>query len=163
MTTSMELALITLILWLMAVFDAMSLSPAVETLVVSWRRVSLAFTLLLFIPQEGADVFFSSWPEPYLCRFHLVESFAGAGFLPCSHIHAIRLQVSADFFYGSKCGVVVVRASTHREELVANARVNIVFQIPNGCTIISFGVVFEFHELHNESDHGHVVGLFELL
>ena len=62
MTTSMELALVALILWLSAVLDAMAFSSTVETLVVSWRRVSLALTHLLLIPQEGADVFFSSWP-----------------------------------------------------------------------------------------------------
>ena len=44
-----------------------------------------------------------------------------------------------------------------------NARVYIVFQIPNSCTVVSFGVVFEFHEFRNESDRGHVVGLLELL
>ena len=46
----MELALAALILWLSAVLDAMAFGPAVETLVVSWRRVSLALALLLLIP-----------------------------------------------------------------------------------------------------------------
>ena len=49
-TTSVELALAALILWLSAVFDAVAFSSAVETLVVSWRGVSLALTLLLLIP-----------------------------------------------------------------------------------------------------------------
>ena len=62
MTTSVELALATLILWLSAVLDAVTFGSAVETLVVSWQKVSFALTLLLLIPREGADVFFDSWP-----------------------------------------------------------------------------------------------------
>ena len=50
MTASVELALATLILWLSAVLDAVAFSPIVETLVVLWQQVSLAFTLLLLIP-----------------------------------------------------------------------------------------------------------------
>ena len=57
----MELALTALILWLSTVLDAVAFSSTVETLVVSWRRIALAFTLLLFIPQEGANVFVSFW------------------------------------------------------------------------------------------------------
>ena len=62
MTASVELALTALVLWLSAVLDTMAFGPTIETLVVSWRRTSLAFPLLLLIPREGADVFFSSWP-----------------------------------------------------------------------------------------------------
>ena len=50
MTASMELALAALVLWLSAVLDAVAFGPTVETLVVSWWRISLALTLLLFIP-----------------------------------------------------------------------------------------------------------------
>ena len=50
MTASMELALTALIFWLLAVLDAVAFGSTVETLVVSWQRVSLALTLLLFIP-----------------------------------------------------------------------------------------------------------------
>ena len=59
-TSSMELALAALILWLSAILDAMAFGSTVETLVVLWRRVSFTLSLLLLIPQEGADVFFSS-------------------------------------------------------------------------------------------------------
>ena len=59
MTASMELALTALILWLLAVLDAVALGSAVETLVVSWRRVSFTLTPFLLIPREGADVFFN--------------------------------------------------------------------------------------------------------
>ena len=98
MSTSVELALAALILQFSAILDAMALGSTVETLVVSRWRASLAFTLLLLIPGEGADVFFGSQSQAYLCCFHLVESFAGSGLLPCSRVHAIRFQVTADFF-----------------------------------------------------------------
>ena len=49
-TSSMELALSALVLWLSAVLDAMILGPAVETLVVLWQRVSFTLPLLLLIP-----------------------------------------------------------------------------------------------------------------
>ena len=62
MSASMELALAALIFWLSAILDAMAFGSAIETLVVSWRRVSLAFALLFLIPREGTNVFFSSWP-----------------------------------------------------------------------------------------------------
>ena len=61
MAASVELALVALVFWLSAVFDAMAFGSTVETLVVSWQRVSFTLSLLL-IPREGADVFFSSWP-----------------------------------------------------------------------------------------------------
>ena len=60
-TSSMELALGALVFWFLAVLDAVAFGYAVETLVVSWRRVSFTLTLLLLIPREGADIFFSSW------------------------------------------------------------------------------------------------------
>ena len=50
MTASVELALTALILWLSAALDAMTFGSTVETLVVSWWRIPLALTLLLFIP-----------------------------------------------------------------------------------------------------------------
>ena len=50
MTAAMELALVALILRLSAVLDAMAFGSAVETLVVSWWRISLALSLLLLIP-----------------------------------------------------------------------------------------------------------------
>ena len=93
----------------------------------------------------------------------MVESFAGAGFLTCTCVHAVCFQVAANFLYGDECGIVVIGASAHGEELVVDARVYVVFQIPDGCAVVSFGVVLEFHELCNESDRGHVVGLLELL
>ena len=123
----MEFALGALIFRLSAVLDAVTLSSTVETLVVSWRRVSFTLAFLLFIPREGGDVFFGSQSEPNLRCFHLVESFTGTGFLSCSCIHAIHFQVGANFFYGHECGIVVAGASTHREELVADLRVYIVF------------------------------------
>ena len=61
-TSSMELALVALVLWFSAILDAVAFSSTVETLVVSWRRVSFTLSLLLLIPQESADVFFISWP-----------------------------------------------------------------------------------------------------
>ena len=61
MTASVKLALTTLVLRLSAVLDVVTFGSAVETLVVSWCRVSFTLSLLLLIPQEGADVFFSSW------------------------------------------------------------------------------------------------------
>ena len=61
MTASMELALVALVLWLLAVLDAVAFGSTIETLVVPWRRVSFTLSLLL-IPQEGADVFLDSWP-----------------------------------------------------------------------------------------------------
>ena len=140
-TSSMELALAALILRLSAILDAMAFGSTVETLVVSWRRASFTLSLLLFIPQEGADVFFGSWSKPYLCRFHLVESFTWTGFLPCSCVHAIRFQVGANFFYGHEHSVVVAGASSHREELVMDVRMDVVFQIPDSCAVISFGIV----------------------
>ena len=127
MTASVELAFVALILWLSAVLDAMVFSSAVETLVVSWRRVSFTLPLLLLFPQEGTDVFFSSRSQPYLRRFHLVETFAGSGFLPCSHIHVIHFQITTDFFYGDERGIIVAGTSTGREELVVDARVYVVF------------------------------------
>ena len=48
-TSSMELALSALVLWLSAVLDAMILGPAVETLVVS-RYIPFALSFLLLIP-----------------------------------------------------------------------------------------------------------------
>ena len=92
-TASMKLALAALVLWLSAVFDAVTFSSAVETLVVSWRRISLAFTLFLLIPREGTNVFFDPWSKPYLRRFYLIESFAGTRFLTCSCVHVVCLQV----------------------------------------------------------------------
>ena len=64
MTTSVEFALVALVLGLSAILDAVAFGSAVETLVASWRRVTLAFALalLLLFPREGADVFFISWP-----------------------------------------------------------------------------------------------------
>ena len=50
MSASVELALVALILWLLAILDAMAFGSAVETLVVSWWRISLALSLLLLIP-----------------------------------------------------------------------------------------------------------------
>ena len=63
----MELALAALILGLSAVLDAVALSPAVETLVVPWQRVSFTLSLLFLIPRESTDVFFGSWSKPNLC------------------------------------------------------------------------------------------------
>ena len=62
MTASMELTLAALILWLLAVLNPMTFGPTVETFVVSRQRVSFTLTLLLIIPQEGTNVFPSSWP-----------------------------------------------------------------------------------------------------
>ena len=62
MTASMELALAALVLQLSAVLDAMALGSRIETLVVSWRRVSFTLSLLLLIPQKSTDIFFISWP-----------------------------------------------------------------------------------------------------
>ena len=50
MSTSVEFALTALILQLSAILDAMVFSSTIETLVVSWWRVSLALALLLVIP-----------------------------------------------------------------------------------------------------------------
>ena len=50
MTASVELALISLVLWLSTVLDTMTFSSAVETLVILRWEVSFAFTLLLLIP-----------------------------------------------------------------------------------------------------------------
>ena len=60
MTSAVELTLGALVLRLSAVFDAVSFSSAVETLVVSWRRVSFTLAPLLLIPRESSDVFFGS-------------------------------------------------------------------------------------------------------
>ena len=49
-TSSVELALVALVLWLLAVLDAMAFSSAVKTLVVSWWHGSLACPFLLLIP-----------------------------------------------------------------------------------------------------------------
>ena len=137
----MELALVALVLRLLAVLDAMTLDSAVETLVVSRQCIPFAFAFLLLIPQESANIFFGPWPNPDLCRFNLVEGFAGTSFLPCACVHAVCFQVGANFFYGSECGVVVVGASARGEELVVDTRMYVVFQIPDGSTIVGFGVV----------------------
>ena len=47
---SMELALVTLVLRLSAILDAVTLSSAVETLVVSWWHIPFALSFLLLIP-----------------------------------------------------------------------------------------------------------------
>ena len=60
-TTPVELALVALVLWLSAILDAVAFRTAVATLVVSQRRASLAFTLLLLIPRKGTSVFLVSW------------------------------------------------------------------------------------------------------
>ena len=137
----MELALVALVLRLSAVFDAVALGSAVETLVVPWRRIPFALSFLLLIPREGSNVFFNSWPKPNLRRFNLVDRFAGASFLSCACVHAVCLQVGADFFYGGKRGIIVTGMSACREELVVDARVYIVFQVPNSCAVVSFSVV----------------------
>ena len=67
MASSVELALIALVLQLSAIFEAMALDSAVETLVVSWWRIPFALSFLLLIQREGSDVFFSLWPKPDLC------------------------------------------------------------------------------------------------
>ena len=46
----MELALVTLVLRLSAILDAVTLSSAVETLVVSWWHIPFALSFLLLIP-----------------------------------------------------------------------------------------------------------------
>ena len=66
MTASMELTLGALVFGLSAVLDAVTFSSAVETFVVSWRRVSFTLSLLLIIPRESADVFFGSRSKPNL-------------------------------------------------------------------------------------------------
>ena len=66
MTSSMELALTTLVLQLSAILDAVALDSAVETLVVSQQHIPFALSFLLLIPQEGSDVFFSFWAKPDL-------------------------------------------------------------------------------------------------
>ena len=48
--SAVELALVALVLWLSAILDAMALSSAVETLVVSRRRTPFALSFLLLIP-----------------------------------------------------------------------------------------------------------------
>ena len=58
--SSVELALIALVLWLLAVLDAMTFGSAIETLVVP-QYVPFALSFLLLIPQEGADIFLCSW------------------------------------------------------------------------------------------------------
>ena len=50
MTAPMELALGALVLWLSAILDAVAFGSTVETLVVSWRRVSFTLALLFLIP-----------------------------------------------------------------------------------------------------------------
>ena len=90
MTAAVELALRALVLQLLAILNAVTFRSAVETLVVSWRRVSFTLALPLLIPRESADVFFGSRSKPNLRRFHLVESFTWSGFLPCSCVHVIR-------------------------------------------------------------------------
>ena len=60
-TSSVELALVALVLWLSAVLDAMPLGSTVETLVVSWQHIPFALSFLLLIPQEGTDILFCSW------------------------------------------------------------------------------------------------------
>ena len=50
MTSSVELALGALVLWLSTVLDAMTLGSAVEALVVSWWCISFALSFLLLIP-----------------------------------------------------------------------------------------------------------------
>ena len=50
MTSSVELALVALVLQLLAILDAMTLGFTVETLVVSQRRISFALSFLLLIP-----------------------------------------------------------------------------------------------------------------
>ena len=40
---------------------------------------------------------------------------------------------------------------------------NIVLEESDSCLVISFSVVLEFHELHNESNCGHIVSLPEFL
>ena len=50
MTASMELALGALVFQFSAILDAMAFDSAVETLVVSWRRVSFTLAFLLLIP-----------------------------------------------------------------------------------------------------------------
>ena len=108
MTTSVELTLVALVLQLLAVFDAVTLSSTVETLVVLWQWVSFSLALLLLIPGEGADVFLVSGSHSYLHCFHLVERFARSGFLPCLCVHSIRFQVGTNFFYGHKHSVIVL-------------------------------------------------------
>ena len=49
MATTMELALSTLVLWLLAILDSVSCLPAVDTLVVL-QGGSLALALLLVVP-----------------------------------------------------------------------------------------------------------------
>ena len=65
-TSSMEFALAALVLWLPAILDAVAFGSAVETLVVSWWRVSSTLSLLLFFPREGTNVFFGFRSEPNL-------------------------------------------------------------------------------------------------
>ena len=50
MTATVELALGALVLRLTAILDAVAFGSAVETLVVSWRRVSFTLAFLLLIP-----------------------------------------------------------------------------------------------------------------
>ena len=63
---TMELVLGALVLWLLAILDAMAFCSAVETLVVSWQRVSFTLAFLLLVPRESADVFFGSWSKSNL-------------------------------------------------------------------------------------------------
>ena len=50
MTSSVELTLAVLVFGLSAVLDAVTFGSTVETLVVSWRRVSFTLALLFLIP-----------------------------------------------------------------------------------------------------------------
>ena len=59
MASSMELALVALVLRLSAVLDAVTLDSAVETLVVLWRHIPFALSFLLLISREGSNVFLS--------------------------------------------------------------------------------------------------------
>ena len=49
-TATMELALVTLVLRLSAILDAMAVDSAVEAFVVPWQRVSFTLALLLLVP-----------------------------------------------------------------------------------------------------------------
>ena len=151
MAASVELALAALILRLLAVLYSMSILAAVEALVASWCR-GLRLSLLLIVPGEGANIFFSpgSWSKFY--SFDLMDRLAGARFFPSSGVHVVHLQIVANFFYGDEGHIIVGRALSRREELVSDSRMNVVLEESDSCVVVGLGIILQFHELHDESN-----------
>ena len=77
--------------------------------------------------------------------------------------HALCFEVGANLFDGCESGVIIGRVMSCGEELVLNVGMDIVFKETDSCLVVGFSTIHEFHELCNEGDYGHVVGLPKLL